>query len=323
MAVELYPLKFTPILKDKIWGGNKLKVILNKPGHGNKIGESWELSDLEGNISVVSRGPLAGLSLKELINTYKGTLVGEKVYQEFGDKFPLLLKFIDAKENLSVQLHPNDNIAAELHNSFGKTEMWYVVQADESSELIVGFEEGISKSDYLHHLENNSLSTILNHETVSAGDSFFIEVGRVHAIGAGILLAEIQQTSDITYRIYDWDRTDDKGNPRELHTDLALKAIDFGMKDDFKRPYKENTNSQNNIVKCRYFTTNFVHITDTYKFSGEKDSFRIYMNVLGSAIVHGPNGKTDLNYGETILIPASINSFQITSTNAKLLEVYI
>ena len=232
--MTLYPLKFNPILKDKIWGGEKLKNILNKQTEASNIGESWEVSDVEGDTSIVTNGPLKGQSLKELLSNFKSDLLGEKNYAQFGTKFPLLIKFIDAKEDLSIQLHPNDTLAAERHNSFGKTEMWYVMQADQDSNLIVGFNQDMNAEKYLHHLDNKSLTEILNFDKVQAGDTYFIEVGRVHAIGAGVMLAEIQQTSDITYRVYDWDRVDDKGNERELHNDLAIDAIDFDMDDDFR-----------------------------------------------------------------------------------------
>ena len=222
-----YPIKFEPILKDKIWGGEKLKTVFNKKSTRNDIGESWELSDVDGNVSIVNNGVLKGTSLKTVLNTYKANLVGENVYNKFGNNFPLLIKFIDAKEALSIQVHPNDTLAKERHNSFGKTEMWYVMQAEAEGNLIVGFNKNTSKEEYIKHLEEKKLLEILNQEKVQQGDVYFIPTGRIHAIGAGVLLAEIQQTSDITYRVYDWGRLDDKGNSRELHTELALDAIDY------------------------------------------------------------------------------------------------
>lgn len=254
----LYPLKFTPILKDKIWGGNKLNKLLGKPTFSESTGESWELSDVEGNTSIVANGTLKGTSLQTLLQNYKADLVGQKVFDQFGEKFPLLIKYIDAKEDLSVQLHPNDKLAKERHNSFGKTEMWYVMQADDNSNLIIDFNQPVSKELYLKHLEEKTLTSILNFETVTKGETFFIEVGRVHAIGAGIMLAEIQQTSDITYRVYDWDRVDDQDNSRELHNDLAIDAIDFNMPNNFKVSYKTQQNRPENLVTCPYFTTNIV-----------------------------------------------------------------
>ena len=210
-------LKFEPILKEKIWGGEKLVTLLQKASDRKTVGESWELSDVEGDTSVVTNGALKGKNLRELIQEHRETLVGTNVYKNFGDKFPLLIKFIDAKKALSIQLHPHDDLAKKRHNSFGKTEMWYVMQADEKANLIVGFKKDVSKEEYLYHLNNKSLTDILNIDPVKRGDVYYIPTGRIHAIGAGVMLAEIQQTSDITYRVYDWDRQDTKGNYRALY----------------------------------------------------------------------------------------------------------
>jgi len=321
-----YPIKFEPILKEKIWGGKKLSKILHKKSDKNNIGESWEISDVDEDISVVSNGILQGKSLQELIVTYKAELVGEKVYQQFGEKFPLLIKYIDAKEPLSIQLHPNDELAKQRHNSFGKTEMWYVMQADEKANLIVGFKKEVSKEDYIKHLKNKSLSDILNFEKVDKGDVYFIPTGRVHAIGAGVLLAEIQQTSDITYRIYDWDRQDKQGNFRDLHTESALNAIDFNIKNNYKTNYIKKVNIISNIVDCQYFTTNILSVDKKIKIdNSNKDSFVIYMCVEGKGVVFKSNKfEENLNFGETILIPASLKCFEISPiSNSELLEIYI
>ena len=279
----LYPLKFDPILKDKIWGGQKLKTLLNKEGNLPNVGESWEISDVEGDTSIVSNGNLKGQSLKELLEVYKADLIGEKNYKIFGNKFPLLIKFIDAKEDLSIQLHPNDELAAKRHNSFGKTEMWYVMQADKNSNLIVGFNQDMTAEKYISHLENKTLPKILNFDKVKTGDTYFIEVGRVHAIGAGVMLAEIQQTSDITYRVYDWDRLDDQGNERELHNDIAIDAFDFNMPDNFRVNYTKSKNESNEMVSCPYFTTSYLQVSETIKKENKQDSFLIYMCVDGNA----------------------------------------
>jgi len=261
MINTLYPLKFQPILKDKIWGGQKLKTILNKNSDLPNIGESWEISDVKSDTSVVINGQLKGQSLRQLLETYTSDLIGEKNYKVFGNKFPLLIKFIDAKEDLSIQLHPNDELAKKRHNSFGKTEMWYVMQADKDANLIVGFNKKVTPEIYLKYLEDKTLTHILNFDKVKEGDTYFIEVGRVHAIGAGVMLAEIQQTSDITYRVYDWDRVDDSGNERDLHNDLAIDAIDFRMREDFRIDYSKTENQSNQMVSCPYFTTNYLDIT--------------------------------------------------------------
>jgi mannose-6-phosphate isomerase len=323
MTSNLYPLKFQPILKEKIWGGKKLKSLLNKESSKPNIGESWEISDVEGDTSMVTNGSLKGQSLKQLLQTYKQDLIGLKNYKIFHDKFPLLIKFIDAQDDLSIQLHPNDELAVKRHNSFGKTEMWYVVQADEGSNLIVGFNQKVTPELYLKHLKEKSLTEILNFDTVASGDTYFIEVGRVHAIGAGVMLAEIQQTSDITYRVYDWDRVDDQGKERDLHNDLALDAIDFEMEDDFRVQYSKTKNQSNEMVNCPYFTTNYMLLTKTVKKENHHDSFLIYICVEGEAKIITESHSETIVKGETILLPASITSFEISSKNATLLEVYV
>jgi len=319
----LYPLKFQPILKDKIWGGQKLHQILHIPTTSKNAGESWEISDVEGDTSVVANGALQGSSLNYLLETHTSDLLGEKNFRQFGTKFPLLIKFIDAKEDLSVQLHPNDQLAKARHNSFGKTEMWYVVQADPESNLIVGFNQKMTQELYLKHLEDKTLQSILNFDTVKAGDAYFIEVGRIHAIGAGVLLAEIQQTSDITYRVYDWDRVDSEGNERELHNDIALEAFDFDMPDNFRVNYTKDSDSPTELVSCPYFTTNVFKVNDTILKENTHDSFMIYMCVEGKAQIEVDGNQTEISMGETVLIPACIKRFSISANHAKLLEVYV
>lgn len=318
-------LKFEPILKEKIWGGEKLMTLFNKNSSQTNIGESWEISDVENDTSIVSNGNLSGLNLKELIAQFKGDLVGNRIYQQFGNNFPLLIKFIDAKEALSIQLHPNDALAKERHNSFGKTEMWYVMQADEKANLIVGFNNEVSSKEYLHHLENNSLMDILNSDEVQPSDVYFIPTGRVHAIGAGVVLAEIQQTSDITYRIYDWDRPNPDGTYRDLHTEEAIDVIDYEVQESYKTSYSKKENQSSEIVSCPYFTTNVIPLNGTISIdNSSKNSFVIYMCVQGEVEFLYQNQKEKLRMGETILIPACINNIQISSIEkAELLEVYI
>jgi len=227
---SLYPLKFHPVFKDKLWGGDKIKTVLGLD-YGNlpNCGEAWVISGYSDNVSVVQNGFLQGNDLNELISIYMGDLVGDSVYEQFGDEFPLLLKFIDAHDWLSIQVHPDDELAQKRQMPNGKTEMWYILQADKDAKLITGFKEKIDSETYLKYLIENKLPEILNYETVDAGDVFFLPAGRVHATGPGILLAEIQQSSDATYRIYDWDRIDDAGKKRELHTSDALDAIDYSI----------------------------------------------------------------------------------------------
>ena len=323
MSKTLYPLKFIPILKEKIWGGQKLKTLLNKESNLPNIGESWEISDVEGDTSIVSNGSLKGKSLKELLETYKADLLGIQNYRIFKDKFPLLIKFIDAREDLSIQLHPNDELAAKRHNSFGKTEKWYTLQADEGSNLIVGFNQGMTPEKYLSHLDNKTLTEIVNFDKVKKGDTYFIEVGRIHAIGAGVMVAEIQQTSDITYRVYDWDRVDDEGNERELHNDLAIDAFNFNMPENFRVAYSKTENQSNQMVSCPYFATNYLEVSTTLKKENNKDSFFIYICVEGSATIAYNGHSENIKKGETILVPAAVEHYEINSKKATLLEVYV
>jgi len=321
-----YPIKFKPILKEKIWGGTKLKTYLNKLSDKENIGESWEISDVKNNISVVINGKLKGTNLKDLVKKYKADLVGKKNYKKFGTNFPLLIKFIDAKQALSIQLHPNDALAKKRHNSFGKTEMWYVMQADANANLILGFKEDCNEQTYLKYLNKHKIVDLLNFERVKTGDVFFIPTGRIHAIGAGVLLAEIQQTSDITYRIYDWDRVDAQGKGRELHTQLALAAIDYKAKKNYKTEYSSVLNKTNEVIKCPYFTTNVINFsTKISKDYTYLDSFVIYMCTEGSVIItYNDNKKETLKKGESILIPNCLNKLTLTAkVNANLLEVYI
>lgn len=324
---DLYPIKFKAQLKEKIWGGQNLKSSLNKDIPKNKkIGESWEISCVEDNISVVANGFLEGNELDELIEIYMGDLIGDKVYDKFGINFPLLIKFIDANDALSIQVHPDDKLAKERYNAFGKTEMWYVIEANKNAELISGFNQEIDKAKYLQHLKNNELPQILNYEKVKSGDVFFIPAGRVHAIGAGIVLAEIQQTSDVTYRIFDWNRKDDKGNSRELHTDEALDAIDFKVFENYKTEYTQEKNTASNILSNKYFETNILDLDKALEIDSNRlDSFIIYICLEGKIeIRYYESEKIILEKGETVLIPAVIEHLILNPVvHSKLIEVYI
>jgi mannose-6-phosphate isomerase len=324
--MSLYPLKFTPILKDKIWGGNKLKTVLNKDFSPlPNAGESWEISGVEGDVSVVSNGFLAGNNLEELIEIYMGDLVGDPIYEQFGVEFPLLIKFIDANDVLSIQVHPDDELSKERHNAYGKTEMWYVIEADKGSELIVGFNQDISKEEYLAKLKEGKLEEILNNAPVKEGSCFFIPAGRVHAIGKGILLAEIQQTSDVTYRIYDFNRTDAAGNPRELHTELAVDAIDYSFEKKYETTYKTEANKSTELVHCPYFTTNILEFDKAQeKEYLQLDSFVVYMCLEGEMEIKYDESVLNVAKGESVLIPATINNLNLVpKTKTKILEVYI
>ncbi|MBN1791611.1 MAG: class I mannose-6-phosphate isomerase [Bacteroidales bacterium] len=323
---QLYPLKFKPIIKDKIWGGTRLKNLLHKNCKTDKAGESWEISGFPGSVSKVKNGFLAGNSLEELLEVYMGDLAGDGVFEKFGTLFPLLTKFIDANDALSVQVHPDDELGRRLFGSYGKTEMWYIVEAEKDAEIITGFNQQISPEKYLQHLNDKTLLTILNKETAVAGDVFFLPAGRIHAIGKGILLAEIQQTSDATLRIYDYDRLDEKGRSRELHTDKALEAIDFKTYPTYKTEYLKNPDQSNNLARCEYFTVNYLELNKPVeKDYIALDSFVIYLCIEGSfTIQYHHNGKEKMVKGETVLLPAELKNVSlIPDTTAKILEIYI
>lgn len=323
----LYPLKFKHIYKDKIWGGNRFaNAFGRKDCKLSNCGESWEISAVQDNISVVSNGFLKGNNLQEIVEIYMDELVGQRVYEKFGDEFPLLIKFIDTNDDLSIQVHPDDEIAKKRHKAYGKTEMWYVVDADVDGNLIVGFEKNSSKQEFAQALKDNTFPNLLHSEVVRKNDVFYIPAGRIHALGKGLLIAEIQQTSDITYRIYDWNRVDDKGNSRELHTDLAMDVIDYEAQDDYKIHYDLQNDVTTKLVSCEYFTTNLIQfdcpvVKDYYPI----DSFVIYMCLEGSVTINFEGDYEELmSKGETVLIPASLHKITLTPKGeAKILEIYM
>jgi mannose-6-phosphate isomerase len=329
MENQLYPLKFKPVLKDKIWGGNKIKSVLGIDFDPlPNCGEAWALSGVDGNQTEITNGFLAGNDLNELVEIYMGDLVGDAVYERFGNEFPILVKFIDAADYLSIQVHPDDTLAAKRNIGYGKSEMWYIIDADKGAELISGFNQKVDRETYLRSLNDKTLRSILNIEKVSKGDVYYMPAGRVHALGPGIFLAEIQQTSDTTYRIYDWDRLDEKGNSRELHIEEALDAIDFNVYDNYKTDYQPKDNGSANLLTSQYFTTNLIRLSKALaKDYSELDSFVIYVCVAGSlTLVH--DGDTEqqlrLQKGEAMLIPASISRVDIVPDElSEILEVFI
>ncbi|MFE3846736.1 type I phosphomannose isomerase catalytic subunit [Flavobacterium sp. LB3P45] len=319
--MKFYPLQFKPILKERIWGGEKLKTVLRKPITSKITGESWELSTVEGDVSVVANGEWKGKLLTSLIDDFPNEILGTKVHNRFGNQFPLLFKYLDAREDLSIQVHPNDELARKRHNSFGKTEMWYVMQADVDAKIIVGFKEKSNPAEYLENLKNKTLLALLDDVKVNAGDVFFLETGTVHAIGAGLVVAEIQQTSDITYRIYDFDRVDVQGKTRELHVDLALEAINYN-KIETKKEYTKNLNQSNEVVDCPYFTTNFIPLDGEISISKSGETFTVYMCMEGSFEIEDNNSKTQYVKGDTVLLPGAMNLFGLNG-KASILEIYI
>jgi len=298
-----------------------LKTVLNKPIISDRTGESWEISTIDGDVSIVSNGTLAGKSLLDLIDSSPVEILGTEVYKRFGKQFPLLFQSLDAREDLSIQVHPNDELAKKRHNSFGKTEMWYVMQADENARIIVGFKEKSNANEYLENLKNKTLLSILDDIKVKAGDVFFLETGTVHAIGAGLVVAEIQQTSDITYRLYDFDRIDAAGNQRELHIDLALDAINYN-KVDTHREYNTELNQSNTVVDFPYFTTNFIPLEGKISIHKTGNSFTVFMCVEGNFEMECGDIKFQYTKGDTILIPAALKTF-ILNGKASVLEIYI
>ncbi|MBQ4368005.1 MAG: class I mannose-6-phosphate isomerase [Muribaculaceae bacterium] len=303
----LHPFKFRPHLKSVLWGGDKIVRFKGLKTRQRMIGESWEISGVEGRESIVAGGPDAGRSLVELIARYKWSLVGEEVYRRFGSTFPLLVKFIDARQDLSVQVHPGDELARRRHNAMGKTEMWYVIDADAGARIGCGLSQPITTEDYERRVADKSIMDVVALHESHRGDVFYIPSGRIHTIGAGNFVAEIQQTSDITYRIYDYDRCDPMGNPRELHTQLAREAIDFNVADDYCLHYgAKDTAGSERLMVCPYFQVwRHVLTRDFPVVCNQLDSFLIVMCIAGEAVAVSPDGhETHVRRGETILVPA-------------------
>lgn len=326
LTTTLYPLRFEPFFKEKLWGGQKIREILGKDfGDLANCGETWEISGVPGHVSVVADGPLTGRDLRDLIGEFQGALVGEKVYAQHGQDFPLLIKFIDANDDLSIQVHPDDELARARHDSFGKTEMWYIIQADERSTLISGFNQSVDRATYQRYFESGRLMEILNRETAEAGDVFFLPAGRVHTIGKGLLLAEIQQTSDITYRIYDFDRVDAQGHQRELHVEQALDAIDYGFYHDYKGQYQAQPNQPVNLARCEYFSTQHLAIDQPLaRDYRDLDSFVVYVCVSGSLTLSFEGGEVLMQMGQAFLLPAALKAVTLTPHGeATVLESYV
>ena len=324
----MYPLKFEPILKQTLWGGDKIIPFKHLNETLPNVGESWEVSAVEGSESVVANGADKGYTLPEMVRKYKEELVGEANYARFGNKFPLLIKFIDAKLDLSIQVHPGDELAKKRHNSFGKNEMWYVIAADKGPKLISGFAEEITPKEYKDRVHNGTFAEVLQTCAIEPGDVFYVPAGRVHGIGAGAFVAEIQQTSDITYRIFDYNRKDKDGKSRELHTSQAMDAINFSdVQDDFRTEYERIQNEPVEMVASPYFTTSLYDMTEeiTCDYS-ELDSFVIFICVEGSCRLTDDNqNEITLRAGETVLLPAAVQEVTIVpeGQRVKLLETYV
>src|SRR5574344_871548 len=330
MSENLYPLKFTPWLRTMVWGGEKIAEYKGVTTDDHKIGESWELSAVPGHLSVIENGPLAGKTITEAVSQYKGQLVGNKVYANTGDEFPLLIKFIDAREDLSIQVHPNDELAMERHNSKGKTEMWYVIGGAPGAHLMCGLSKQIAPEEYVKRVEKHTITDVLNDFKVATGDVFFMPAGRIHSIGAGCFITEIQQTSDVTYRIYDFGRLGLDGKPRQLHTELAKDAIDYKVYPDYKTNYKKVRNAEDVLVDCKYFTTSLFDLDKPFtKDLSTMDSFLVVICIEGQCTINDnePGGNQyslNLRQGETVLIPATSQGVTFSPKgNIKLITSHI
>jgi mannose-6-phosphate isomerase len=323
---ELYPLKFETVLKEKVWGGQALVTHYNKkPVTSANIGESWELSAIADNQSIISNGFLAGNNLEELIEVYMGDITGDVIFEKFGNEFPLLIKLIEAKEDLSIQVHPGDALAKERHQAYGKTEMWYILESEKGSKIFTGFREGVTKEMYQKALTDGTIAELLNIENPETGDIFFTPAGRVHAIGAGTVLVEIQQTSDITYRIFDWNRKNTGKEQRELHTDLALDAIDFNASGKNKIRINPVVNIPEEMVSCEFFNTNILWFNKAVRKEYYlNDSFVVYICIDGDFLIRWDESSEKVSKGETVLLPAMIKEVTLEPAGeAKVLEIFI
>lgn len=323
----LTPFKFNTQYFEKIWGGQKLRTLMGKDfGALANCGESWEVSGIAGKESVVASGfPLEGNTLPELVEVYMGDLVGEKVYDKFGNDFPLLVKFIDAQDDLSVQVHPDDALAQRRYGTRGKTEMWYVLQADAGSGLYVGFKKGVKKEDYQRALASGEVAQLLEFYPVTSGDLFFIPAGTVHAIGKGVLLAEVQQSSDCTYRVFDWNRTDANGKSRELHVEEALEAFHFDDDIEHRIRYISAPNHSVPVIRCDKFNVNLLRFTQPLeKVYAGIDSFVIYVCAEGRVVLVDEGKEYLLSRGEVMLVPALTTDMKlIPLEESVLMECYM
>lgn len=316
-------IKFEPLLKQTLWGGSKIIPFKHLDAQLENVGESWEISGVSGNETIVANGQYKGMSLNQLVREMKGSLVGEENYQRFGDEFPLLIKFIDACQDLSIQVHPTDEIAHRQGKSRGKTEMWYTLESAPGAQLYNGLKQQITPEQYKEMVADDTITDALARYEVKEGDVFFIPAGRIHAIGAGCFVAEIQQTSDVTYRIYDFKRKDKNGNYRELHTQLASESIDYTVLDNYRTVYEPVKNEGTQVVTCPYFTTAVYDLDEpmTLDYS-ELDSFVILIAVKGGGQLISEGEEMSFQMGDTVLLPATTKEIKVEGT-VKFLETYV
>ena len=318
------PLKFKALLKQTIWGDDKIIPFKHLDDHLENVGESWEISGVPGNETVVADGEYAGKKLNELVIEQKDKLVGKANYERFGDEFPLLIKFIDARQDLSIQVHPTDEIAKRQGKERGKTEMWYIMDSDKDAKLYSGLKMQITPEQYKAMVEDDTITDALAQYEVKEDDCFFLPAGRIHAIGTGCFLAEIQQTSDVTYRIYDFKRKDKDGNYRQLHTKEAAECINYTVEDDYRTHYEHKKNEGVTLVECPYFTTAVYDLDEpmTLDYS-ELDSFVILIGLKGEGTITDNEGNTvTISAGESILVPATTDTLKVEGT-IKMLETYV
>ena len=320
----MQPIKFQPLLKQTLWGGDKIVTFKHLDSQLENVGESWEISGVKDNETIVKEGPLKGKSLNEVVAELKDRLVGKENYQRFGDEFPLLIKFIDARQDLSIQVHPNDEIAHKQGKPHGKTEMWYLMESEPGAKLYCGLKKQITPDQYKEMVDNDTICDALAQYEVKEGDCFFLPAGRIHAIGSGCFLAEIQQTSDVTYRIYDYKRKDKNGNYRELHTKLAAESINYQVENDYRTHYVGRLNKGVSLVQCPYFCTAVYDLNEpmTLDYS-ELDSFVILIGLKGEGrITDNEGNEVSIMAGDTLLIPATTETLSVSGT-IKFLETYI
>lgn len=321
---KLYPLKFRPILKPVLWGGTRIMEFKGIESSAVNIGESWEISGLEGHESIVSNGEFEGKSLKELLSMFGEDILGKNIYNNFGTKFPLLVKFLDASRDLSIQVHPDDKMANERHNSMGKTELWYIVDSEPYSYIYSGFSKSITKEEFLRHIEDNTITDVIAKFKSQQRDIFYLPAGRIHSISAGNFIVEIQQNSDITYRVYDYSRVDADGRKRELHMDYAKDALDYNVHDDYLSHADKVYNSEVILKKCPYFTATVINISEPLRID-IAPSFRIIIVTSGKGLLTDSFGnKTVIKQGETILMPACVDYADIIPDDeVEILTAYI
>lgn len=330
----MYPLLFQPNMHITVWGGDRLQPYKKLAITNDPIGESWEVSSIESSPSIIANGPLSGLSLPEAISIHKEQILGEEVTNRYEGKMPLLVKIIDAKQNLSIQVHPNDEMAMREHGKFGKTEMWYIIDAEPGASLYAGFKKEITPYEYSKRIEDGTICDVLAKHNVHAGDVFYIPAGRVHAICGGVLLAEVQQSSDITYRIFDYNRLGLDGKPRQLHTSKALQAINFHVEEDYRTHYPSTSERAVSIIDTPYFDVRLMNVTQPFHRNLMKyDSFVISMCIKGECrirlregeFVDKDNMEIELHEGNSCLIPACVADYDIIPLceKAKILETHI